>query len=444
MKPISIFLAFILGSVAAIDVSAQALPSTVYTAPTEKVGAALAQGITQTLVRRGFAVNDPRIAQTISAVSSRAVTTAAAAGSGSSWLATAARLSPYALGGIAIYSGIRWYFNSTTGNVTLQDPTQTSTPIFSNGVQNGQVAWTMGTGYFGSPEEAFSYSIEAPTLKNYSDAQFLNISIVKNTNNTQATIGYTLKIPSNSTNTPFTKYATGQIWTSTISCPAGQGVVNNACVSAQLATSSWANQQPQSFTQQQAFDVLPQPAKDAALSPELAAETANRLWRDAAAQPDFPGVPWSLAAPTMAPDFSPYSTAHPDVWPKTKDWASSSVPTTNPIKSPDSNPNQTTAPSTSTKVDLGPDPGTPTPTLEDPPSDLFKPIMDVMKPWLSWQVPSHSGTCPTWEATPSVAGHQFHLDLSYHCTFIEQHRDLLATAAIIAWVVIAVFIILSA
>jgi beta-mannanase len=100
--------------------------------------------------------------------------------------------------------------------------------------------------------------------------------------------------------------------------------------------------------------------------------------------------------------------------------------------------------STATKVDLGPDPGIPAPTLETPPDDLFKPIKDLLQPWLSWQVPAHSATCPTWQAAPSISGHVFNIDLSYHCTFAEQYRSAITAAAIACWVVIAALIILSA
>lgn len=50
------------------NVWAQAAP--VFTPPTNQVGAALAEGVTQALVRRGFAMNDPRITQTVTAIGS--------------------------------------------------------------------------------------------------------------------------------------------------------------------------------------------------------------------------------------------------------------------------------------------------------------------------------------------------------------------------------------
>jgi hypothetical protein len=84
------------------------------------------------------------------------------------------------------------------------------------------------------------------------------------------------------------------------------------------------------------------------------------------------------------------------------------------------------------------------PTLDEPPSDLFKPIKDLLHPWMSWQVPAHAGQCPTWQAAPSIAGHVFNIDLSSHCELAEQYRHTIHAAAMACWVVIAAFIILSA
>ena len=427
-----------------VDAIAQAVPNTVFTAPAYKTGAAVGEGITQTLIRRGFAVNDPRILQTISAVGTRTAATVAAAGTGASMLATVARLSPYVTAGILIFSGVTWYFDSQTGKVTLQPAGTTIQPIYSNGIQAGQLAWTIQGGSWGSPQEAFSYVVAQTNLV-YPNAVFSNVNVTF-VNSTNANVSYHIVNPGIVTG-DFTKQATASNWNG-ITCPAGSGYVSGTgCTAAGLTNpnSGLSGSQVQSFTMPDAYTALSPTAKAAPLSPELAAETANRLWRDAAAQPGYQGVPWSSASPTTAPDFAPYAQTQPTSWPTTSDWGSTPAPTTNPITLPNSNPNATpTAPSGSTKLDLGSDPGTPTPTLEDVPTDLFKPISDLLKPWTTWQVPAHAGVCPTWQASPSIAGHVFSIDLSYHCTFAEQYRSAITAAAIACWLVIAAFIILSA
>ena len=96
-----------------------------------------------------------------------------------------------------------------------------------------------------------------------------------------------------------------------------------------------------------------------------------------------------------------------------------------------------------TKIDLGIDPGTPPPTLEDLPTDLMKPVKDIMAPWLAWRVPSHTAACPVWNASPAIAGHVFAINVSYHCEVIEQWRTLIAGIAMAGWIIIAALRILK-
>lgn len=415
-----------------------------FTAPADKVSAAVAEGITQTLMRRGFGQFDPRVTQTLAAISGRTVTTAAAAGTGATWAATVARLSPWVMTGVAVYSGVTWYFDNQ-GKAYLAPPgSVSSTPVFSNGTVLGQLVWTASTGYFGSPQEALAYMFSQSKIQ-YPDAVY-GVPVLTQNSATQYTAQYNYSIPSiYLNNMSGTKTVTAVTWNGMV-CPAGSGYVSGStCTSAGLAQSPWAGAPVVGYDIPTAYSNLPAAAKAAPLKQELAAETANRLWADASAQPGYQGVPWSSTTPTVAADFAPYATGYSTYWPSTSDWGTGAVPTTNAVSSPESNPNATaTAPTGATKIDLGTDPGTPPPTLSDPPSDLFKPISDLLQPWLSWQVPSHSSACPTWQASPSIAGRVFNIDLSYHCTFAEQYRSAIFAAAMTCWILIAAFIILSA
>lgn len=417
----------------------------VYATPTNKVGSALASGIAQTLIRRGFAANDPRLIQTIASVSARVPVVAAAAGTGATWLTAAARLSPWVTGGVLVYQGVTWYWD-LQGKVYLAPPGSTSsTPIYSNGIVAGQLCWGVNSDCFGSPQEVLSF-LFATTRAQYPKATYGVPTLVSNSA-TQWTGSYNYSIPELGLN----NYSGSKVIVShsaNVSCPkgtgySGTGSTPNTCLSAQLDSSPYAGAPVVGSLPQAAYDALPDPAKIAALSPELAAEIANRHWRDASQQPDYQGVPFSTTSPVAPADFSPGITAHPSDWPSTSG-LNDPVPTTSSVTLPTTNPNQTSAPSSATKIDLGADPGTPPPTLEDVPSDLMKPIKDVMDPWLSWQVPSHSSVCPTWHAAPSIAGHVFAVDFTDHCTFIEQYRSLIAAIALAGFVITAVFIILSA
>lgn len=432
-------------AISASSALAQALP--VYTVPVNRVGGAVASGITQTLMRRGFAANDPRILSTIEAVGARVIPLATAAGGGANWIAMASRLSPWITGGVLVYQGVKWYFN-VDGSVTTQS--LASAPN-SNGVtQGGACFYLIGDSYCGgTPEEAVTAYILATTV--YTDLTTITMTVepTSTTAYSQGRRYHPVSIAGHRNNDQtviWPNISTYSIYQSTaqVTCPAGYVARGTQCVPSLLSKYI-----PQPVTQasqapQAAYDNLPQVAKDAALSPELASEVANRLWRDAALQTDYRGVPWSANDPVSSLDFGSHRVDHPSDWPLTSE-INAPVPTTQtPVVSPYANPNQVTSPSTSVAVNLGPDPGTPAPMLEDAPTDLFRPIRDLLQPWLSWQVPSHTAQCPTWQVSPNVAGKVFAIDVSYHCTIAEQYRSMIIAAALACWIVIAAFVVLSA
>lgn len=418
------------------DAKAQATP--VFTAPTNQVGAALAEGVTQTLLRRGFAMNDPRIAQTATAIGARLASQAATVGSGASWITMGARLLPWATGAVLIYEGLNWYFTSD-GKVSTADPA-------SGGAGTTYQAywWSVNLDgkWFRTPEEAAAYNY----FSNYgwtTSAQGFSTSIGNLNGSVVSDVSFYVCTSSGCGATPRTARAyAGTPANST--CASGQGVSNSGvCFATNLNSSNFNLSVPKTDLQT-AYGNLSSSAKSAPLSQPLAAELANRFWRDAASQPDYVGVPWSSANPVNSADFSPYRASYPAHWPVTSQLGSA-VPTASPIVSPEVNPNAIpTAPAGVAKVDLGIDPGTPAPVLGDPPSDLFKPLRDMMSPWLNWAVPSHASECPTWSASPAIAGYVFNIDLSSHCSYAEQYRAVILSASIACWAILAAFIVLSA
>lgn len=424
---------------------AQAVP-TVYTPPVSTVGGAVASGIAQTLIKRGFAANDPRIFATIESVGARVIPLAAQVGAGANWLGVAARLSPWVLGGVLVYQGLKWYFNQD-GTVTIKkDPTT----VGSSGVKAGQACFYVmgGTYCAGSPEEAItSYIINKTT---YTD--LTSITMTAEPAGTSAYTSGRRYYPVNiaghrvgDTVTIWTNPSSYSIYTetATIDCPGNFVQNGTVCVPGQLAKFVPSTTTDTATSLQAAYDKLTEAQKQAAASQELFAEIANRLWRDAAAQPGYKGVPWSRDRPVGSPDFDPYVKDHPEAWPRNSD-LSKPVPTTKPVVLPEDNPNATNPDPNATKIDLGDDPGVPAPELEDTPTDLFQPIKALLDPWVNWTVPSHSAQCPTWAAQPSIAGHVFYLDVSAHCDLAEQYRSLIVAASLAAWLAVAAFIVLSA
>jgi hypothetical protein len=426
---------------------AQAVP--VYTPPPNKLGGAVAAGIVQTLVRRGFAANDPRIFQTVASVGARVAPLAAAAGGGSNWIAMLARLNPWFTGGVLVYQGVKWYFDQS-GNVVSKVDGQT---VSSLGVTNGQACFYTLSGGSGAcastPEEAILQYVLANTV--YTDLTTITLTpdAVGTTAyvNGRRYIGSIAGHRAGDAVTIWPSIPTYPVYTgiATATCPAGEAALAGQCVPSKVDKYLPSTTVSPTQTMQTSYNNLPQIQKDAALKPDLAAEIANRLWRDAALQPGYSGVPFSANDPVVGNDFVPYQTDHAQDWPVTST-INAVVPTTgvSPIAPPESNPNQVSAPTTATKVDLGADPGVASPTLENTPTDLFKPIKDLLQPWLSWTVPSHSAQCPTWHAAPVISGHVFTIDVSQHCPLAEQYRSLIMAASLAAWIAVAAFIVLSA
>jgi hypothetical protein len=441
-----LLISLILGSmfVPASVASSQSLPA--YVPPTNKIGGGIASGIAQTLIRRGFAANDPRIYTTIRAVGARVAPLAAAAGSGATWLTVLSRLNLWAAGAVLLYQGITWYFDSNGKVVTKID----GEPIESFGVAQGGVCYfATGASFscFGTPQEAFIWYQITNTVYN----KFLSVSLTAEPNGTPAYnngVRYSAKGTATRADNPSIIYTTQSlliyVGTASMSCPGGQGIVNGACATSHLDkyTAAGSTSAPQTY--QVAYDALPQEAKDARISPELLAEEANRHWIDAASQPGYDGVPFDVSKPVTNADLIPHRDAHPNDWPRTSDLVGVIPTSPVPIQPTNPNPDQVNPPSSAVKVDLGPDPGIKEPTLEQTPTDIFKPVADLLKPWTDWTMPTHTQQCPTWQAAPSIAGHSFSLDLSYHCTLADQYRAVITAAALLLWTLIAAFIVLSA
>lgn len=424
-------------------VSALAFPASAVAL--DLVGASVGQAVNATLVRRGFLSTDPRVLQTLTSMGVRT----AATGTGLTWAASAGRLVPWVTTGVAVYSGVKWWFD-IQGKAYLAPPGSTSTaPIFSGGVKpGGQVYYLSNQANVlaGSLQEAYAY-MTSNMRSQYPDASYGVPSITQTTPTTWS-VQYNYSIPSmylNNKSGSVIGYV--QTFNGTVTCASGVVFVSNTgkCTDAGMDNSPYAGAPIVGYDLETAYQNLPQTAKDALMSPELLAELSNRFWKDASAQPDYKGLPFDTSNPISAADATTAQNSNPQTWPRTSDiikpvpaTASDAIPNVNP------NPNQTNPGSGGTVVDLGPDPGNPAPTLPDTPTNIFKPISDSLQPFVSWTPPNHNGQCPTWSAAPSIAGHVFNIDLSSHCSIAEQYRSTIFAAALACWIVIAIFIILSA
>jgi hypothetical protein len=424
----------------------QAQPVFSIPADNAKVSSAVAQSISQNLRLRGFAANDPRISQTIKSISNRIPTLAAAAGGGSNWIRIAARLSPWVTLGTVVVQGIKWYLDGQ-GNVIAE-----GTAISNDGTTIGfSCFYALGAAAgtcFGTPEQAVTHHVISTTV--FTSLASINLApdaagTTSYSNGRRYTANGQGYRSDQSPTTLFT-WPTRFVYVSnaTVNCPPGQGQLGGACVPSHIDKYTPPASQP-ATPAQTAYDALSPSVKTQPISTDLIADLSNRFWREAATQAAFSGVPWSAAQPVTADQAQPFLSSQPQSWPQVQH-LNLVPPTVNPVQLAEQNPNSVSQPSsTSTvQIDFGGDPGTPQPTLEETPSDLFQPIKLLMNPFLDWQAPTVNAQCPTWSASPSIAGHVFNINIQSHCPLIDQHRQLIYTLAAAGWACIALFIILSA
>jgi hypothetical protein len=109
---------------------------------------------------------------------------------------------------------------------------------------------------------------------------------------------------------------------------------------------------------------------------------------------------------------------------------------------PGSGTSPTPTPGEGEKIDLGDDPNTPAPTMEDTPTAeaILSPILNLMPDLKSFEVPAHAGECP--KPSFSVFDHEYRWEA--HCTLMDQNRALIEAAMMLVWALAALFIVLRA
>lgn len=208
-------------------------------------------------------------------------------------------------------------------------------------------------------------------------------------------------------------------------------------------------------TPQEAIDNLPEEVLDEGLNPEIIAALANRAWQQAAIDPNYDGLPFPQSNPLTAADALPWIKANPDLAPTVRDFVSPN-PTTNSSSNPWSLPANPTSPTPTPAqpnqdtvnpgagnptTNLGPDPGIGAPTLEAIPTaqQIAQPILDMLPDLRGYSPSSHTGECPR----PTIELYGTHV-LDAHCILIDDNKAIIQAAMLLAWALIALFIVLSA
>lgn len=423
-------------------------------APTpSNVNRALSGTIQTTLFKRGFAANDPRILNTVARATPYLVETA-----GSAAAVTLAGITAPAWATVAIAGGVgialgaavvvgvgglsEWYFRSdgridvsTAGQAAALPGINVGDPVFQ---------------YVDSIEDKVYLATDGLALAKFVYA------------NERARAGFPPTEPSCGSYGPdsnsywcgnyiVSRHSAG----SPISCPPGYLIINSTCSTVAAYSATTPVTQPH-LTPQEAIELVPTADYQKQLNPAVLAAAANRAWSQAASVPGYDGLPYKVAQPITAADANAWMQSNPDYAPTVGDFISpnpSSADAPNPwllpsnATSPNSwqepAPNQEAVnPATGSLENLGPDPGTPFPALETPPTgyEVAKPIFDLLADFRSFDASIPHGECPT----PAVEALGWSLVFDKHCVLIEQNRGLIQTLMALVWFLVAFRVVLSA
>jgi hypothetical protein len=198
----------------------------------------------------------------------------------------------------------------------------------------------------------------------------------------------------------------------------------------------------------------------------LLADLVNKGWQMAAAKPGYAGEPYPVSNPVTATDVMTWKNANLSTYPVLDDLLrrpqNPAIDTNGVPISPNVSAGSTSNPNTGNpasgnvnvintpnvnvlsmpQVNLGADPATPLPTLENTPTgaEILSPLTGLFPELRSFQSPAHSGVCP--KPIFDIFGKSILMDS--HCTIAEQNRSAIGAVMLVAWLLVALRILLSA
>lgn len=411
-----------------------------------RFGAALAGVMETKALQRGFIPADPRFTAALSAggAALTAVVTGGAAVAGAPIWVTVG-LGALAAGAVALATDavVQWYYNEdgtvtyavgSVGNYGQLVPGQ---PYFSscsyntwseyciNAATPTAVAMAIGqtSVWYGPPPSQCDLVYQSGVV-----------------------VGASCYDPANKENTLTSVYAFPD---SPFSCDSGY-IYSGGCKSLPAPTPGVITKTPAEAAEDLTPEQLAAPVK-----PQLIADVVNQMWQQAAAQPGYQGLPYVYSDPVTAADVEAWRSANPSSYPTVGDAVSPAVnPATGTVTlpqpgagtspAPGTQPGIPTAPEGSPQLDLGLDPGIGSPNLEATPTgaQILEPLTRLFPDLRNFQVPAHQAECPRPVFDLAVIGQQVQMDA--HCTISEDVRGPLYNASLLAWVLAALFIVLSA
>lgn len=401
---------------------------------------------------RGFAANDPRFGAALAAVGTAALEVGGAvvvAGTAPVWGTVLASAAIAGVVGYGLSALSNWLFNSN-GTVT-QSGSQSTTPIPAV----GQLVWCEynNLGRCGSSYgSSVIGSSSGDALKALSDLHFAQ---------------YKVSVPTATGYAPDYSYGyadSGAYPGGYFQCTLSAGTVIHGCISASVMQGQltnavscvgvWVNgacqpvgTPPSTLPVGQVLSGLTSAQAATPLAPGDVAAIADGLWKQAAAQPGYSGLPYVSSDPITAADVSAARAANPSGAVSTVGDLASPIAVTSPVALPSTSPAAPSVgtgvnPSTTPQVNLGIDPGIGAPTLETTPTAqaILSPVFNLLPSFRNFVVPSHSGACPK----PSITIFSKYMVMDAHCAVIENIRPTLHAVMFFVWLLLAALIVLAA
>lgn len=406
-----IFILFLALTLAA-NANSQALP-------VSRIGAEIAAVIKSKIAARGFAANDPRFGGTVSAVGSAVIQIASAVvvgGTAPAWGSVLATAVIAGAVGYGIQALVNWMFNPD-GTVTYTPSAPAFVPI------PGQTWAWLGDGSRGWPLDDTNGSMEfCGYFYPPSDTTF---ELLGSANN-----NCTIRTRHNGVVSQASMYSLG--WLRTVADPnykpPGSG-------SAQPVTQPAA----------QALQALSDADKAKPLPAKVVADLADAAFRQAASQLGYSGVPYSMSDPITEADVSAFRAANPTFQVATVGDLAATISPSDPLGQASSSPSTGTPvnpAASSPLLNLGSDPGIGSPNLEATPTgaQILQPLTQLMPDLRNFQVPAHLATCPK----PSFNLFGKTVVMDGQCTVFESVRGELYNAMVLTFLLIALFVVLSA
>lgn len=431
--------------------------------PVSRMQSAISAAVQQKAIKRGFAQNDPRYGATLDLVSgglgSAAGATAAAVVAGAitapAWatVAIAAGVGAVVTYSVTLAVGgiVSWLFPSDPLDSTPITQHFTQATASGGGLTAGAAYWVTGVlpVYANDPMSA----IQTVVPLNWPDTSTSRYQVGTCTDSTSP-LKKTCFVNRINKSTGYNQadYSTvAAIYVASGApgtCQPGFVYRSSSCIAvpAQVPADS-------KVSAQAAINALPASELAKPLNPAVVAALADKAWRDAAARPGYSGLPYIATDPITATDLQTVRDAEPSRWPTVQDFVAPQPSTTSPwalpsnptatSQDPTAAPGATTNPAASQPlVNLGPDPGIGSPSLEATPTALqiLQPLLNLFPDFRTIVLPTHQAACP--KPTITAFGQTFLLDS--HCDLAEQQRTALYSIMAAVWAIAAAIIVLRA